>query len=64
MSGGAFAPVCSEVEWGNWLQEWCGGPISLPAGWESIEAERIWVRGKPMRLTAPQGAERTELNAL
>jgi protein-glucosylgalactosylhydroxylysine glucosidase len=35
--------------------DWAKYPASLPAGWERIEIERIWVRGKPMRLIAEQG---------
>jgi hypothetical protein len=27
----------------------------LPAGWEAIEVDRLWVRGQPMRLVAQQG---------
>jgi hypothetical protein len=29
--------------------------VVLPAGWEAIEIDRIWVRGRPMRLTARHG---------
>jgi len=46
------------------VKSWCGGPISLPAGWETIEVERLWVRGKPTRLVARHGAERAELDSL
>jgi hypothetical protein len=33
----------------------------LPTGWNAIEVDRVWVRGRPARLTARQGAERAEL---
>lgn len=34
--------------------------VVLSAGWEAIECDRLWVRGRPCRLRARQGAERTE----
>lgn len=42
-------------------QEWCKGPIVLPAGWHSIEIDRLWIRGKPWRLSAAQGAVQARL---
>jgi trehalose/maltose hydrolase-like predicted phosphorylase len=36
-------------------KEWCKGPITLPAGWHSIEIDRIWIGGQPWRLSAAQG---------
>lgn len=36
-------------------EAWCEAPIVLPHGWEAIEIDRLWVRGRPMRLTARQG---------
>jgi trehalose/maltose hydrolase-like predicted phosphorylase len=40
---------------------WPRRPIVLPTGWTGIEIERLWVRGKPMRLLARHGADRAEL---
>ena len=42
-------------------QDWCKGPVILPAGWRSIEIDRIWIRGQPWRLSAVQGAPRTQI---
>lgn len=42
-------------------QEWARHKVILPAGWSSIEVERVWIRGEPMRLCAQQGADRAEL---
>ncbi|QTC93343.1 glycoside hydrolase family 65 protein [Brevundimonas goettingensis] len=42
-------------------QNWPRRPIVLPQGWSAIEIGRVWVRGRPMRLIARQGAERAEL---
>jgi len=43
---------------------WCRRSPSLPAGWRGIEADRIWVRGAPARLSARQGAERARIELL
>jgi hypothetical protein len=44
--------------------EWCQRPVVLPEGWESIEVERLWVRGQPMRLHARHGAARATLEPI
>jgi trehalose/maltose hydrolase-like predicted phosphorylase len=36
-------------------KDWCKGEVVLPAGWRSIEIDRLWIRGKPWRLSAAQG---------
>jgi hypothetical protein len=43
---------------------WPRRPVNLPSGWDAIECERIWVRGRPARLVARQGADRAELTFL
>jgi hypothetical protein len=35
---------------------WPKRPVVLPAGWRSIEVERLWIRGRPARLVARHGA--------
>ncbi|WP_292046606.1 MULTISPECIES: glycoside hydrolase family 65 protein [unclassified Brevundimonas] len=42
-------------------QAWPRRPVVLPGGWTAIEIGRVWVRGRPMRLLASQGADRAEL---
>lgn len=42
---------------GDWPQR----PVVLPEGWEAIECDRLWVRGRPARLVARHGACRAEL---
>ena len=42
-------------------EEWPQRPVVLPEGWEAIECDRLWVRGRPCRLVARQRAERAEL---
>jgi hypothetical protein len=37
------------------IKEWSVRKTVLPCGWEAIELERMWVRGKPMALSAAQG---------
>lgn len=39
-------------------QTWPSRQVVLPAGWQSIEIERAWVRGRPTRIVAQHGAER------
>ncbi len=34
---------------------WCERPVTLPAGWRSIEVERVWARDQPHRLSAVDG---------
>jgi trehalose/maltose hydrolase-like predicted phosphorylase len=38
------------------VEQWCTEPVALPAGWEQITVDRIWVRGEPVRLDACHGA--------
>ena len=50
----ALRPNAGDVE------TWAERPVMLPHGWEAIEIDRLWVRGRPMSLTARSG-ERTRL---
>jgi hypothetical protein len=36
----------------------------LPAGWRSIEIDRIWIRGQAWRLLAVQGEPRARLEPI
>jgi trehalose/maltose hydrolase-like predicted phosphorylase len=40
---------------------WVRCPTVLPDGWKAIEIDRLWIRGRPMRLVAPHG-ERARLS--
>jgi trehalose/maltose hydrolase-like predicted phosphorylase len=40
---------------------WTRGPIVLPSGWTSIQVDRLWIRGRPWRLSADHGAEQAVL---
>jgi trehalose/maltose hydrolase-like predicted phosphorylase len=42
-------------------QNWAKREIVLPEGWTGIEVERVWIRGRPYKLVARQGAERAQL---
>ena len=48
---------------GGEVETWAERPVLLPQGWETIEIDRLWVRGRPMSLTARSG-ERTRLEPL
>lgn len=37
------------------IKEWSVRKAVLPDGWKAIEAGQVWVRGKPMALSAPEG---------
>lgn len=39
-------------------EEWPDGPVTMPDGWDGIEVERIWVRGRPAHLRALHGERR------
>jgi trehalose/maltose hydrolase-like predicted phosphorylase len=41
---------------------WAIRPVVLPAGWRSIEVERVWIREKPARIVARHGAQRAEIS--
>lgn len=49
---------------GGQPSDWARRPVVLPSGWEAIKIERIWIRGRPAKLTATQGAERAQLDYL
>jgi trehalose/maltose hydrolase-like predicted phosphorylase len=40
---------------------WCERPVLMPAGWDGVEVERLWVRGRPVALRAKHGDERASL---
>lgn len=40
---------------------WTRRPVVLPAGWDAIEVDEVWVRGRPARLVARHGADRAEV---
>ena len=42
---------------------WPARPVVLPAGWRSIEVERLWIREEPTGLVARHGADRAQLIA-
>jgi hypothetical protein len=44
-------------------ETWATAPVVLPKGWTSIEVDRLFVRGQPMRLVARHG-ERAVLEPL
>jgi trehalose/maltose hydrolase-like predicted phosphorylase len=44
--------------------KWPQRAVVLPEGWTAIEVERLWIHGQPYRLSARQGAERSELTPL
>jgi len=53
----ALTPNAGDVE------TWAERAVLLPHGWEAIQIDRLWVRGRPMKLTAKNG-EMTVLEPL
>jgi trehalose/maltose hydrolase-like predicted phosphorylase len=45
-------------------ETWCARTVGLPSGWDAIEVDRIWARGKEARLTARQGDEHAALHVV
>lgn len=41
--------------------EWPARPVVLPQGWQAIECDRLWIRGRPAKLAARHGAGRAEI---
>ena len=46
------------------IDDWLEGPIVLPEGWEEIEIARIWIKGRPARVRAVNGAEHARIEWL
>ena len=42
-------------------QDWPARPVVLPAGWDAIEVEQLWIRGCPTGLIARHGDNRAQL---
>jgi protein-glucosylgalactosylhydroxylysine glucosidase len=42
-------------------EDWPDGSVTMPDGWDGIEVDRIWVRGRPTRLRAIHGEGRATL---
>jgi hypothetical protein len=43
---------------------WFERPVVLPEGWDAIEVDRVWVRGRPCRLVARHGDARARLEEI
>jgi protein-glucosylgalactosylhydroxylysine glucosidase len=41
--------------------EWTNGPIVMPASWDGIEVDRLWIRGRPAHLVAKHDDPRATL---
>ena len=42
---------------------WCARPVTLPKGWTELHVDRVWARGRPLRLTARHGDDHAVLEA-
>ncbi len=50
--------------WHDSLEDWFEGPIVLPEGWEEIEIGRLWIHGRPARVSARDGEQRARIEWL
>ena len=41
--------------------EWPRAPVVMPASWDGVEVDRLWVRGRPAHLLARDGDHRATL---
>ena len=47
--------------WQENPDDWFTGPIVMPEGWDGVVLERVYLRGRPARITAMHGAPRAEV---
>ena len=45
-------------------QDWARRTVTLPEGWTAIEAELVWIGGRPHKLVARQGADQVQMTPL
>jgi len=50
--------------WQEDFKDWFSRPIVMPEGWEGIVLEKVYLKGKPARVTAMQGASRATVEWL
>jgi len=50
--------------WKEDLDDWFSGPIVMPEGWDGIVMEKVYLRGRPARITAMHGAPRAQVEWL
>lgn len=42
-------------------ESWCARPVTLPKGWTELHVDRVWARGRALRLTARNGDDNAVL---
>jgi hypothetical protein len=40
---------------------WCERSVVMPDLWDGIEVERLWIRGRPVSLSAKHGDDRATI---
>lgn len=50
--------------WQEDIDKWFTGPIVMPEGWDGIVLEKVYLQGKPARITAMHGDEKAKIEWL
>jgi protein-glucosylgalactosylhydroxylysine glucosidase len=45
-------------------ERWPRRPVVMPELWEAVEVDRLWVRGRPIRLVARHGDARARIEPI
>jgi protein-glucosylgalactosylhydroxylysine glucosidase len=50
--------------WQDDMEKWFAGPIVMPEGWDGIVLEKVYLKGKPARITAMHGDTKAKIEWL
>jgi hypothetical protein len=50
--------------WQEDMENWFTGPIVMPEGWDGIVLEKVYLKGKPARITAMNGDTKAKIEWL
>jgi hypothetical protein len=50
--------------WQEAFEDWFAGPIVMPEGWDGIVLEKVYLKGRPARITAMHGDAKAKIEWL
>jgi hypothetical protein len=50
--------------WQKDIEDWFAGPIVMPEGWDGIVLEKVYLKGRPARITAMHGDAKAKIDWL